>query len=119
MLQYSQHFNMYKSRILTKTDLDQEQASHSSMGKISEKPPQGTQDAPLPDRVGRHVITDVPQSPSDSDLGNIRKHNTLHSSGVAQAEATEPLLKGRKALMRPESHRDPPCDPLKALLFGS
>lgn len=39
-----------------------------STGKTSEKPPQGTQDAPLPDRVGRHVITDVPQSPSDSDL---------------------------------------------------
>lgn len=42
-----------------------------------------------------------------------KTQHTLHSSGGAQAEATEPLLKGRKALMRPESHRDPPCDPLR------
>lgn len=73
MLQYSQHFNMYKSRVLTKKDLDKENKltinlKKCSMGKISEMPPEETQDVPLPDRAGRHVTTDVLQSPCDSDL---------------------------------------------------
>lgn len=72
MLQYSNILICTKAELLLKKTWIKSKLltnlQKCSMGKISETPPEGTQNALLPDRVGRHVIADVPQSLSGGDL---------------------------------------------------